>query len=201
MPALLEAQGLVGRPGGPFNLKLEEGGCVVISGPSGVGKSLLLRMLADLDPNEGDVFLRGQKRSSMPAPDWRAQVMYVAAESGWWAEDVRAHMSAPDEAALLMEQMNLRAELLDAPVSQLSTGERQRMALIRAIIRKPALLLLDEPSAALDPDSTSRLEALIHGQQRQGMGFIVVSHDPAQAARLATLHYEMSPGALREAGQ
>ncbi len=198
MSCLFEARNLRGLPGGPFSLRVEAGECLVISGPSGTGKSLLLRMLADLDENEGEVWLRGQRRESIPAPAWRAQVMYVAAESGWWAEGVRAHMSTPDEAALLLPRLNLRPELLDAPVSQLSSGERQRLAFIRALIRRPALLLLDEPSAALDPDATAKLEALIMELRAQGTGFIIVSHNPAQGQRLATRRYAMSPGKLSE---
>ncbi len=177
-------------------MSLETGGCLVISGPSGIGKSLLLRMLADLDENSGDVSLRGQLRETISAPVWRAQVMYVPAESGWWAESVRPHMSAPEQAARLMPRLNLRPELLDAPVSQLSSGERQRLSLIRAIIRCPAVLLLDEPSAALDPDATAKLEALIMELRAQGTGFIIVSHDTAQGQRLATKRYAMSPGIL-----
>lgn len=80
MSVLFEARNLRGLPGGPFALGVDVGECLVISGPSGIGKSLLLRMLADLDENTGDVSLRGQRRETIPAPAWRAQVMYVAAD-------------------------------------------------------------------------------------------------------------------------
>ena len=93
---LLEISGLTGAPGGPFNLALAAGDCLVISGPSGIGKSLLLRMIADLDENTGTVSLNGVSREAMPAPQWRRQVLYVAAESGWWAERVREHMQPAD---------------------------------------------------------------------------------------------------------
>ncbi len=195
---LLEISGLTGAPGGPFNVSLDAGDCLVISGPSGIGKSLLLRMIADLDENTGTAMLNGHSRDSMPAPQWRRQVLYVAAESGWWAERVREHMQPADAAAALLPRLGLRAELLDAPVSQLSTGERQRMALIRAIIRKPAILLLDEPTSALDHASTLAVEALLMELAAAGTGLVVVSHNEAQAERIATRRAQMTAGLLTE---
>jgi putative ABC transport system ATP-binding protein len=195
---LLEINGLTGAPGGPFNLALAAGDCLVISGPSGIGKSLLLRMIADLDENTGTVSLNGVSREAMPAPHWRRQVLYVAAESGWWAERVREHMQPAEDAAALMPRLGLRAELLDAPVSQLSTGERQRMALLRAIIRKPVVLLLDEPTSALDHASTLAVEALLMELVATGTSLVVVSHNEQQAERIATRRVQMTAGLLTE---
>jgi putative ABC transport system ATP-binding protein len=133
---------------GPFELSLGRGTCAAITGASGSGKSLFLRMVADLDPNEGEVWLNEQARAAMAAPAWRKQVTYVAAESGWWAEIVLQHFShrGRDEIATLASSLGLRAELLDAPVAQLSTGEKQRLALVRALLPAPPVLLLDEPT-------------------------------------------------------
>src|SRR5277367_7113165 len=79
---------------GPFELDLEAGSCAAITGPSGSGKSLFLRMIADLDPNEGEVWLGESERGAMSGPEWRRQVTYVAAESGWWADTVIEHFPA-----------------------------------------------------------------------------------------------------------
>src|ERR1700682_1757736 len=79
---------------GPFELNLGTGACAAITGPSGSGKSLFLRMIADLDPNEGQVGLNGAERASSPAPQWRKRATYVAAESGWWADKVIEHFDA-----------------------------------------------------------------------------------------------------------
>src|SRR5882757_2517859 len=118
---------------GPFKLTLAVGGCAAITGPSGSGKSLFLRMIADLDPNEGEVWLNERARASMSAPEWRKQATYVSAESGWWADTVVEHFAAArrTEVAELSARLGLRADILDAPVAQLSTGEKQRLSLIR----------------------------------------------------------------------
>ncbi len=195
---LLEIEKLTGRPGGPFSLVLAAGECAVITGPSGSGKSLLLRMIADLDENMGVIRLNGSLRESMAAPVWRRQVLYVAAESGWWAANVRAHMQPQAEAQRLLPRLGLADRLFDAPVSQLSSGERQRMGLIRAVVRGPSVLLLDEPTAALDEDSTLRVEALLTELRQRGVGLIVVTHNEAQAKRLATRRYQMRDSLLHE---
>jgi putative ABC transport system ATP-binding protein len=195
---LLEIEGLTGLPGGPFNLRLAAGECIAISGPSGAGKSLLLRMIADLDENHGTLRLNGAVRESMAAPLWRRQVLYVAAESGWWASAVNAHMQPAPAARDLLARLGLPAQLFDVPVLQLSSGERQRLALIRAVIRRPAVLLLDEPTAALDAESTARVEALLRELAAGGTGLILVTHNEAQAERLATRRYRLCGGQFSE---
>jgi ABC-type multidrug transport system ATPase subunit len=87
--------------------------------------------------------------------------------------------------ACLLPAVCLAPALLDAPVARLSSGERQRLALLRAVLQRPRFLLLDEPTAALDPHSRDQVEALLQRLKGEGMGLLLVSHDPAQAARLA----------------
>jgi putative ABC transport system ATP-binding protein len=116
---------------GPFNLELSIGACAAVIGPSGSGKSLLLRMIADLDLNEGEVWLNGQERAAIPAPEWRKRTIYVSAESGWWADTVIEHFARSRRTAVagLAAKLGVRADRLDAPVAQLSTGEKQRFRL------------------------------------------------------------------------
>ncbi len=184
---------------GPFELNLGTGACAAITGPSGSGKSLFLRMIADLDPNEGKVWLNERERGSMPAPQWRRQATYVSAESGWWADRVIEHfdVNRRSEAAALAARLGLRADLLDAPVAQLSTGEKQRFSLVRALLPSPPVLLLDEPTGPLDEESVAKVEALLQERKATGTSILLVTHDPNQAERLGDQRYRMVAGHLQ----
>ena len=183
---------------GPFELNLGTGACAAITGPSGSGKSLFLRMIADLDLNEGKVWLNERERGSMPAPQWRRQATYVSAESGWWADRVIEHfdVSRRSEVAALAARLGLRADLLDAPVAQLSTGEKQRFSLVRALLPSPPVLLLDEPTGPLDEESVAKVEALLRERKATGTSILLVTHDPNQAERLGDQRYRMVAGHL-----
>ena len=191
--ARLRIVDLRSRLAGPFDLELAAGECLAITGPSGAGKSLFLRMVADLDPNQGEVFLDGVERRTVPAPAWRRKVVYSAAEPGWWHEQVADHFhgDALEFARTMAPRLALAPGLLDAPVVQLSTGERQRMALIRALALHPPVLLLDEATGALDEDSTALVEAVLRERLAAGVTIAMVTHSVAQAARLGHRHLRM----------
>jgi ABC-type iron transport system FetAB ATPase subunit len=186
---------------GPFELNLARGACAAISGPSGSGKSLFLRMIADLDPSDGEIWLNGQERTSMPAPEWRKRATYVSAESGWWADTVIEHFPANtrSEIAALSARLGVRGDLLDAPVAQLSTGEKQRLSLARALLPNPPVLLLDEPTGPLDQDSVTQVEALLEERMAAGTSIVLVTHDPRQAERLGIQRYRMMAGKMERA--
>jgi ABC-type iron transport system FetAB ATPase subunit len=150
-------------------------------------------MVADLDPSQGEVFLEGVERRALPAPAWRRKVVYNAAEPGWWHERVADHFPGTElEAARAMApRLALAPALLDAPVLQLSTGERQRMALIRALALASPVLLLDEATGALDEDSTLLVEAVLRERLAAGVTIVMVTHSAAQAARLGSRHLRM----------
>lgn len=196
----LRIVGLRSALAGPFDLVVESG-AVAISGPSGSGKSLFLRMIADLDPNEGEVTLDGRSRSAMASPAWRQRVVYNAAETGWWSEAVADHFAARsmDAARALAARIALAPELLEGPVGRLSSGEKLRLALIRALLLDPPVLLLDEPTGALDQDSTRLVERLLLDRMAAGTILLVSTHDPGQPRRLGARHLRMSAGQLAEA--
>jgi ABC-type iron transport system FetAB ATPase subunit len=90
--------------------------------------------------------------------------------------------------------------VLDWEVSRLSTGERQRLALLRLLANRPRALLLDEPTAALDPSNVEQAETLVRAYRKETEAAVLwVSHDPAQAARVADRRFEVSPGGLEAA--
>ena len=92
------------------DLALAPGECAAVMGPSGSGKSLLLRQVADLDPGEGEVELDGAPRSGMAGYEWRRQVIYCQAEAGWWEERVAAHFDDAAAAVGLVERLGLAPE-------------------------------------------------------------------------------------------
>ncbi|WP_297692223.1 ATP-binding cassette domain-containing protein [Phenylobacterium sp.] len=202
MTARLAVENLKSPLAGPFELELAPGECAAISGPSGAGKSLFLRMIADLDPNTGEAALDGTPRAAMAAPAWRRKAPYVAAESGWWRDAVAEHVeaSAREAGRDLAAQLGLARELFEGPVQRLSTGERQRLALVRALVLEPPVLLLDEPTAPLDPDSIAKVEAVLAARLKAGAALVLVSHDPQQARRLGARPYEMRERRLRPLG-
>jgi len=189
------------RPGlGPVSFELESGECLVVRGASGTGKSLMLRAIADLDPSSGDVELEGRSRGSMPAPAWRRQVGYLPAETGWWAERVDDHFDDWSAAGPMLEELGLSTSCGDWPITRLSTGERQRLGLIRALLVEPRVMLLDEPTSGLDPDAAAAAERLVTERLHAGAGALWVTHDGAQSRRLAERALRMSPGGIAEVG-
>lgn len=180
---------------GPVNLSVAKGECAAILGPSGSGKSLLLRAIADLDPNEGDVRLDGRSREAMAAYIWRRLVALVPAESGWWTDRIASHFAAEPAPEALLDAVGL-PDALGWVVNRLSSGERQRLALIRALQLDPQVLLLDEPTASLDEAATQHVETILAERLGSGVAIVLVTHDPAQADRLAHRRFAMEAGQL-----
>lgn len=180
----------------PVSLEIASGECVAVSGPSGSGKTLLLRAVADLDPCAGEVFLDGNPRSGLSGPDWRRRVVYLASDSGWWAEQVADHLGDWTRMSREARALGLPDDWGRWPVAHLSTGERQRLALLRALELDPAALLLDEPTSGLDVDATGAVERIIQERLHHGMHVLWVTHDRAQAERVGRRHCQLVNGEL-----
>jgi len=195
----LQIRNLRTRGAGAIDLSAARGECICILGKSGSGKSVFLRLVADLDPGEGTVTLDGIERKTLSGPQWRRRVVYQAAEPAWWAPTVDAHFPDDTHARLggWMEEIGLSPGLLDTEIPRLSTGERQRLALLRSLAREPAVLLLDEPTASLDTESTLVVEALLARRLAQGLTILMVTHSREQAARIGQRRFEMADGQLR----
>ncbi len=198
-PPAFRCAGIYTAAGGPFDLAAAPGQCLTIMGPSGVGKSLLLRALADLDPHRGDVFLGAQQQSLVAPHRWRQQVVYVPAAAGWWAETVAEHFSDFKVLADDLHALGLPVDCGTWPVARLSSGERQRLSLVRAVALGSPVLLLDEPTSNLDAESALATEAWLLARRQAGVTLIWVTHDAAQALRVADVRLVLEHGGLHEA--
>ncbi len=182
----------------PVHLELGRGECVTLSGVSGAGKTQLLRAIADLDPHRGEVLLAGRAQEGLSPPDWRQRVAFLPAESHWWGARVEEHFHSLDPE--LLEILDLDPRCPGWEVERLSSGERQRLALARLLSGNPEVLLLDEPTANLDPNNAQRIEGLIAQYRRQhGAGVIWVSHDPGQSRRVGDRAFTLREGRLEAA--
>jgi phosphate-transporting ATPase len=159
---------------------------------------LLLRAIADLDAITGEVSLDGVPREDMSGPTWRRIVGYVPAEPGWWGDRVDDHFADWAIVAPLVERLGLPAGMRDWPISRPSTGERSRLALVRALVRRPKVLLLDEPTAALDAAAAAAVEALIADQVDGGLSVLWVTHNVAQSRRVARRCLIVESGHVRQ---
>lgn len=194
---LLQACGLSFLGLGPFDLALHPGERVSLSGPSGSGKSQLLRALTDLIPHEGQLRVEGRPADHIPPQALRSRIGLLPAETAWWHDTVAPHFKALTPAALA--QVRLPAEAQHWPIARLSTGEKQRLALLRLLENQPQALLLDEPTSALDPASTLAVEQLILDYCRtRPAALLWVSHQEAQARRMAQRHLTLTPQGLVE---
>jgi ABC-type iron transport system FetAB ATPase subunit len=100
---------------------------------------------------------------------------------------------------LALHRLGLDEGILAQPITRLSSGEKQRLALLRLLANQPRVLLLDEPTANLDPDNVRRVEAVIEDYRRQQDAAVLwVSHDRQQAARVASRCLQLDSGRIRE---
>lgn len=195
-----QINGVVTHHVGPIDLTIVGSEAVSIQGPSGCGKSLLLRAIVDLDAHEGSVLLDGESQEQISGSDWRRRVGYLPAASQWWGDRVDEHFAEEGDHAELakwLARLGFDGAVLEMATATLSSGEKQRLALLRLLVNRPQVLLLDEPTASLDEENRTKVEALIEDYRVQHRcGVIWVSHDPQQRNRIATRHYEIREGKL-----
>ncbi|OOZ42866.1 ABC transporter ATP-binding protein [Solemya elarraichensis gill symbiont] len=192
----LRLEGISNGLQAPWSLTLASSETVTLSGPSGSGKSRLLRAIIDLDPNtSGDAWINDTQRSLTPAFEWRRMAGYLPAVSHWWEDHVSAHF--PSRISIELASLGLDASLFKSPVSHLSSGEKQRLAIIRLLANQPRALLLDEPTANLDAHHTSVVEELISEyQQANATPVIWITHDKSQQQRVGDRHFESRNGEI-----
>jgi tungstate transport system ATP-binding protein len=180
------------------NLKIERGEVFAMVGPSGAGKSTLLRLLNFLEPPSGGRirFLDVEFSANQPMPlDYRRRVTTVfqrpillnrsvQANVGYGLK-LRGFRESDGKIEEALEQVGLQ-HLARQRARTLSGGEAQRVALARAIVLQPDVLLLDEPTANLDPYNVGLIEEIVTSLNReQGTTLVLVTHNVFQAKRLA----------------
>ena len=173
---------------------------VAIVGPSGAGKSTLLRAIAGLIPARGRVEVDGVDWSALP-PE-RRSVGFVFQDYALFPHlTVRGNIAFGGPPGDVLDRLGI-AHLSEARPRDLSGGERQRVALARALARKPAVLLLDEPLAALDPHTRDTIRVELRATLRQlGLPSIVVTHDFVDAAAIADRIGVLVEGTLVQVGR
>jgi putative ABC transport system ATP-binding protein len=173
------------------DLAVCRGAIAVVAGPSGSGKSTLLRVANRLEvPSAGTVRLDGVDASSIDPRELRRRVGMVFQRPVLFAGTVRDNLHVADggaddvELAELLAQVGLSASFLDRVGDDLSGGEAQRVCIARALLTRPEVLLMDEPTSSLDPESRRGIEALAGELAAAGLGLVWVSHDLPQVRRL-----------------
>lgn len=187
---------------GPYTFSLKKGECVGLTGRSGIGKTQFFRAITDLIPAGGEILLDGIPCTAFTPTEWRSRVTMVPADSCWWYDRAGDHFTVSDQTPFLSEScslLGLDPHILDWQVSRLSTGERQRLALLRSLQKRPTVLLLDEPSSGLDAHHTKMMETFINLYRlRNNPAIVWVSHDSEQLCRVASRKYVMEQTGLYE---
>jgi len=222
--AIVDAQGLVKiYPMGTtevhalrgLDLTVEVGEYLSVMGPSGSGKSTLLNLVGCLDtPTEGTVVVDGvdvtrTPRSRLPAIR-RKKVGFVFQQFNLLSHltalenvclplryaDV-GRREARERAATLLEHIGLGDRMTHRPL-EMSGGEQQRVAVARALVNRPAIVLADEPTGELDSATAGEIMALMRSLNREGQTFIIVTHDPQVAAQTDRTVYLQDGTVVRE---
>ena len=180
-----------------ISFQVEEGELLGIAGPSGSGKTSLLRILNLLQsPTEGTVWYKNKDATTYDPAQLRREIGYVLQKPYLFEGTVRDNLAypylvwnqKPDETEITsyLAKVNLTADMLDKRGSEMSGGEQQRVSLVRSLLAKPSVLLLDEISASLDESNTLTLEQLIREElTARNVTVLFISHNNDQLRRLA----------------
>jgi tungstate transport system ATP-binding protein len=191
------------------DLRIDEGETLALIGPSGAGKSTLLRLLCFLEhPSAGSITYASCPITAMPSLAIRREITLVFQRpllldtTVWRNVAYGLKLRGRRDDALIaatLDQLGL-GDLAQARALKLSGGEMQRVALARALVLQPRVLLLDEPTANLDPRNVAIMEWAIMTLQQQGTTIVLATHQLHQARRLGTRAALLLDGQLVEVG-
>lgn len=193
-----------------INLPISKGQCVLLTGDNGAGKTTLLRVIAGLE--KPDSFLAQTEQGEF---NWRryrqylqCQLVYLHQQPYMFEGSVLSNLhyalagqSSIDQSKRMQQALEWAdvQHLTRANAKSLSGGEAQRLALARAWLRQPKLMLLDEPTANMDKASRDRTLTLLQQLRSEGMMLIIASHDPHYFTALQDQHFHLAQGQLRPA--
>lgn len=189
--------------------EIKSGEFLVIMGPSGTGKSTLFRLLCRLeDPEEGMIYFHNR-----PLQEWdpillRRKIHYVYQTPVLFLHTVADNLSYPlvlqgkkvseEKMLQLLEKVGLDPSFLQRPIDQLSGGEKQRVSLARSLTLEPEILLLDEPTSSLDPDTSAIIEDTISQYHKEGHTVLWITHRPDQGQKLGDRIWILENGKIKE---
>lgn len=177
-----------------INLAVDKDDYLTITGPSGGGKSTLLKIIATMiSATTGDIFYQGKNINRYDPISYRREISYCFQQPTLFGKDVLENLSFPakirqvdfdkSRAIQLMQFVKLDEQMLAQPITELSGGEKQRVALIRNLMYLPKILLLDEVTTGLDTDNKVIVWDLIERlKENSGITLIAVTHDEQEIA-------------------
>lgn len=192
---------------------IEAGELVVLTGPSGAGKTTLLKLIAAIErPTQGSVLVHGQNVGKLT----RGAVPYLRRNIGMVFQEGRllfdrnvfenvilplriigmAHKEAAKRVRAALDKVGLLAKEKAQPIT-LSGGEQQRLAIARAIVNRPAILIADEPTGNLDPEYAEQLVDMFAAFNQVGVTIVIATHDPNLAARVTSRVLHLRGGVLQ----
>lgn len=189
-----------------IDFSLDFGDVLALRGPSGSGKTVMLRTLAGLEPiQSGQIIYKSKLQSAYDMPVYRSQIIYLqqrpsfavktVLESLQKAFELKVHQSKkynPQIVAKYLASLGRDNNFLEKEVANLSGGEEQIVALIRALILEPQIILLDEATASLDQETSQKVEQLILAWLKlKKRTAIWVSHDQKQSERIANKEFSL----------
>ncbi len=192
-----------------ISFKIQKGDFLTIKGPSGSGKSTLLKLLAAImNPSAGEIIYKGKPLSEYEITDYRKEVSYSFQNAALFGTTVADNLMFPyeirnepfdrDRAIALLDKVMLSEQYLDQKITELSGGEKQRVALIRNVLFTPEVLLLDEVTSALDAENRKVIsDAILRLNRENNITVLWVTHNTDEINDAAKT-IEMKEGRLED---
>lgn len=191
-----------------ISIQMDAGDYVSIVGPSGSGKSTFLKLCCHLiSPTEGIILVNGTNIMQQNPIELRKKIGYCFQTPLLFGDTIEENLNYPylirnqkmdsDRINMLLARFNMGPDYLNQNIKNLSGGEKQRIALIRILLFKPEVLLLDEITSALDIDNTEIVEKAVQILNGEGITILWITHNPAQSRKYANKLLTIDNGQIK----